>query len=294
LLELVELGAALARRSFGITAHFGVSTLALPIAEQYHAALAAAESALSQGLSVVHAEAESSRGGAFDAVSRSVREIAALASLRPRDVPARFDRFLELVAMRSGHQVGIARAHVEGALARIADEILESGALDDKGLSDARAAVDTSAEAAPTIRELFAAYRSGLRDLLAAVERPVAARRDRGLRRAEEYLRHNYAAPLNFARVARIAGFAPSYFSTLFHAKQGVTLERYLSDLRLARARELLATTDLAVDRVARLSGFSSGHYLARVFRRATRETPLAFRRKAAGRPRRNRVPSIS
>jgi AraC-like DNA-binding protein len=282
LLELVDRSAAIARRRYGITAHFGLSTLALPITEQYHAALAAAEMALSQGLRLVRAESPPARGGTSGTVSPSVRELAALAEQNPRAVPARFDRFLELIAVRSGHRLDVARAYLEAAFERIADEILKSGDLDEKGLSEVRSALVTNADAATTIHDLFATYRSGLRDLLDYVERPVIARRERSLRRAEDYLRRNYVAPLDFARVARIAGFAPGYFSTLFHEKQGVTVERYLSDLRLARARELLSTTELTVERVARLSGFSSGHYLARVFKRATRQTPLAFRKEAA------------
>jgi AraC-like DNA-binding protein len=286
LTELVDRSATIARRRFGITAHFGLSTLALPITEQFHAALAAAELALSQGQRVVHAESSPARGGTFGAVSPSLRELASLAEQSPRAMPARFDRFLELIATRSGHRLEIARVYVEAAFERIAEEVLKSGSLDEKGLSEVRSTLVTNANAATTIHDLFAIYRSGLGDLLATVEHPVVARRERSLRRVEEYLRRNYSAPLDFARVARIAGFAPSYFSTLFREKQGVTVERYLSNLRLARARELLSTTDLSVERVARLSGFSSGHYLARVFKRATRQTPLAFRRGAAVKPR--------
>ena len=52
--------------------------------------------------------------------------------------------------------------------------------------------------------------------------------------------------------------------------------------VRLERAKHLLATTDLTVPRVAAASGFSTGHYLATVFRQETGITPLKYRAAAS------------
>jgi len=46
------------------------------------------------------------------------------------------------------------------------------------------------------------------------------------------------------------------------------------------RAKEMLATTVLTVAEVAEHAGFASVHYLSRVFREATGQTPTAFRRQ--------------
>ena len=48
--------------------------------------------------------------------------------------------------------------------------------------------------------------------------------------------------------------------------------------VRLERAKHLLATTDLAIPKVARASGFGTGEYLAKAFRQATGMTPLKYR----------------
>jgi LacI family transcriptional regulator len=52
--------------------------------------------------------------------------------------------------------------------------------------------------------------------------------------------------------------------------------------VRLDRAKHLLATTDLTVPKVAAACGFSTGHYLATVFRQETGITPLKYRAAAS------------
>jgi len=50
--------------------------------------------------------------------------------------------------------------------------------------------------------------------------------------------------------------------------------------LRLARARDLLANTDLSVATVAFRSGFNTGEYLAKSFNRYYMISPLKYRKK--------------
>ncbi len=278
LLDVAESAASLARRRFGLRLHLGVSTLRLPLPEQYQAALAAAESGLSKGSRLVHATSELPSAHPL-ALPR--RELAALVDEKPRALSTRFERYLEAVAVRSGYRVEPARAHLEAAFERIAEAFRESGQVDARSFNSMLSALEREAREAASLSELFAAYRRAVGDVVSALTHPVAARRDRSLRRAEEYLRVHYQEPVTLERVARVAGFAPSYFSELLHKKQGVTFARYLIQLRLERAKQLLSGTPLSLQRVAQLSGFSTRFYLGRVFKRLTGVTPRAFRRRA-------------
>jgi len=146
--------------------------------------------------------------------------------------------------------------------------------------------LDRSADSARTTSELLAAYRRAVSDLSAATRKPVAARHERSLRAALEHTAQHYAEPLRAADVARVAGFAPKYFSRLFREHEGTTFEKHLRGLRVERAQFLLASSALDVERVARLSGFGSSQYFCRVFRRATGLTPLGYRSAAPPRRR--------
>lgn len=53
-----------------------------------------------------------------------------------------------------------------------------------------------------------------------------------------------------------------------------------MCDLRIERAKEMLARTSLSVERVGQLSGFASNHYFHRVFKRVTSETPRECRNR--------------
>ncbi len=59
----------------------------------------------------------------------------------------------------------------------------------------------------------------------------------------------------------------------------GRTPAEEIRRVRIARARQLLATTDVPVAHVARAAGFTSAAYLATAFRHACGMTPLEFRR---------------
>ncbi len=63
----------------------------------------------------------------------------------------------------------------------------------------------------------------------------------------------------------------------LFRREMGRTVA-YLQTLRIARAQELLATTELSTLNVALESGFESVEHFYRVFRRLVGTTPRCYR----------------
>ncbi len=275
MLDIAEQASLLARRRFGFALHVGVSPKATSLLRQYDQAMAAAESALSRGMGLVTA---SERSAEASPLRRLRRELTTLAEEQPGVLPARFDRYLEAVAMRSGHRIEVTRPHLEAAFERLAESILGSGGLEGRALAAFGASLERAAAEAVTLSELFSVYRRALLDLLDSAASPRAANRDRSLQRAEEYMRQHYAEGLTLGQVAREAGYAPRYLSALFKKKHRATFERYLTQLRIERARHLLSGTQLTLERVAQLSGFSGRHYFGRVFRQSTGETPRRHR----------------
>ncbi|MGP3988758.1 helix-turn-helix domain-containing protein [Streptomyces sp. 3N207] len=85
--------------------------------------------------------------------------------------------------------------------------------------------------------------------------------------------------PLTIGELAARAGMSTRTFGRYFVRETGVTPLKWLNQQRLARARELLETTDLPVDSVAERTGMGSGDVLRQHFRRALGTTPAAYRR---------------
>jgi YesN/AraC family two-component response regulator len=197
-----------------------------------------------------------------------------------------------VIAQRSGHRLDITRLHLEVTFERLSEALLGVRWTEVRAFSKLSADLAQAARDAATPGALFSLYRRALEDLLELAAKPEQAARDHSLRRAEEHMRRHYAEKLRLEDVARVAGFAPDYFSKLFRRKQRVTFERYLSTLRVRRAQQLLSGTSLNLERIAELTGFSCREYLGRTFRRVTGETPISYRtrsqrpvRAARGRP---------
>jgi AraC-like DNA-binding protein len=278
--ELAERVAVLGRQRFGLALHFGAcvgSDAAPNLPRVYQTALGAAEAALTQGERLVFAEADAYRR--HDSLRKLRRELVRSFEERPAELTVRFDRFLEAVALESGHRFEPARAHVDAAFERLTEELLRSGALDAKSSESLNAALDRSLSSARTLSELFAAYRVAVSDVSAAVQSPASARQDRSLRRAIEYIREHLSERLSVNRMAKVAGFNSTYFSVLFKKRERITFEKYVLAQRLERAKALLSRSKLSVTRVAELCGYPSLPHFSRAFRRELRMTPLAYRR---------------
>jgi two-component system, response regulator YesN len=113
-----------------------------------------------------------------------------------------------------------------------------------------------------------------------ALSHPTPAKHDRSLSRVLDHVHQHFTAPLSFGKLAKLAGFAPAYFSQLFKRREGVTFETYVLRLRVERAKQLLESTGLEALRIAELSGFRSAQYFSRAFRKLTGATPGEYRER--------------
>lgn len=79
-------------------------------------------------------------------------------------------------------------------------------------------------------------------------------------------------------QLARDMQLSPNHLTRLFRMKIGLSVHNYLMLMRLSRAKQLLAETDLTVSRIAGDCGFDDPNYFARYFRKHAGRSPSAFR----------------
>ncbi len=79
--------------------------------------------------------------------------------------------------------------------------------------------------------------------------------------------------------LAALCNMSEDYFIRRFRMAAGVPPARYIAQRRIARATELLLTTDFGIELIAETTGFCDRHYFTRAFARATGRTPAALRR---------------
>lgn len=118
--------------------------------------------------------------------------------------------------------------------------------------------------------------------LLTKVQRralPGHDRREDEWSRVTGYIDENLGERLTAAGVAARFYYNPSYFSRVFSQKTGVSFSEYLTDRRLRQAARLLAETDLPVERIAGLCGFSEKSTFYRNFARKYSTSPASYRK---------------
>lgn len=98
--------------------------------------------------------------------------------------------------------------------------------------------------------------------------------------------------PVRLTALAAELGYSANYLNDLSRHTTGRSLGRWLGDMRMSRARELLTASELPVGEAGARSGYDDPAYFSRVFRRIHGVTPLEWR--IAHRPRDPRFAALT
>ncbi|SRR6266545_1102215 len=103
-------------------------------------------------------------------------------------------------------------------------------------------------------------------------------------RRIEELISDLHADPYRrrtTAEMAEILNLSPSHLRELFKGATGKSLMRYLRDLRMQRAKELLDTSHLRIKEIVTEVGMNNVVPFLRAFKRAYGLTPTQYRSRS-------------
>lgn len=106
-------------------------------------------------------------------------------------------------------------------------------------------------------------------------EKPTPSER---IKATVEWLNENYGGRISIANMAERALMSERNFLRRFRAEIGHTPHEYLSQIRLESARQLLLTTALPVDKVARHCGLFNGDHLRKHFLKRFGMSPAEYR----------------
>ena len=101
---------------------------------------------------------------------------------------------------------------------------------------------------------------------------------DYRVQRVVDYFESSYGEEASLKDLAAIVGLTPIYFLKAFKKATGKTPHRYLRDLRMEKARELLADPHLSILSVAIAVGYTSQSHFTHVFRKEMGITPARYR----------------
>lgn len=95
---------------------------------------------------------------------------------------------------------------------------------------------------------------------------------------AIKYLEHNYQNPnLTNAMLAQQCNISEIYFRKLFAEHYKTTPKQYIIDIRIGKAKQLLADGIYKMNAVSERCGFSNPYHFCRVFKKKTGLTPSQY-----------------
>lgn len=98
------------------------------------------------------------------------------------------------------------------------------------------------------------------------------------LRKVIDYLNRNFMQTVSFQQICADNCINPSYLSQLFRKELGMTFTSYIRTLRLAYAKELLATTNLRIQEIAEKTGYEYSFNFTKLFKKEVGVTPKQYR----------------
>ena len=101
------------------------------------------------------------------------------------------------------------------------------------------------------------------------------------LKPALDYIKKNYARNISLNNMASLCNISTSYFSKLFRRFIGENFSNYINKLRIEKAAELLAETDIPITNIALDLGYEDSGYFIKVFKKIKGVTPSAHRHEA-------------
>jgi AraC-like DNA-binding protein/ligand-binding sensor protein len=104
------------------------------------------------------------------------------------------------------------------------------------------------------------------------------------LKKADQYIKDNFARKISLEEIAAASGLSAPYFSTIFKDEMGESLSGYLNRLRVEKAACLLAETEMPLSEITHSCGFGDQSWFSKIFKIYAGVKPNEFRQKRKAR----------
>lgn len=131
-------------------------------------------------------------------------------------------------------------------------------------------------------------FRDFIEEIITSVAESNSSRDERLVEKAKTLIEEQYSDQLRVEDVAQAIFISPSYFKHLFKQVTGKCFTTYLTEIRMRRAKELLASTDKTITEIAYDTGYNDSNYFSTTFKQTYGETPSRFRKRIETLPQHN------
>jgi len=98
------------------------------------------------------------------------------------------------------------------------------------------------------------------------------------IRSIKQYIAQHYAENINLETISNQINLSSNYISHVFKRETGQTIVEYLTEWRIAQAKQMLQATDKKIYEIGQLVGYENEHYFSRVFKKVTGVSPNRYK----------------
>ncbi|WMT39956.1 AraC family transcriptional regulator [Paenibacillus sp. D2_2] len=107
-----------------------------------------------------------------------------------------------------------------------------------------------------------------LYELAAESRNAVKTDKAQALERARTYVEEHYGEELTLNRLAEVAEFSPKYFADMFKKTYGHSAMDYVTQVRMAKAKQLMLSSSALLKEIAPMVGYKDEFYFSRKFKK--------------------------
>lgn len=118
----------------------------------------------------------------------------------------------------------------------------------------------------------------GFRDKVAAVlEKHKKERPDKYVELAQQYVQKHYQEKITLRQAAEELGVSQGHLSSMFKKQTGQTFTDYVNDVKVNKAKELIASHQYMMYEISDMLGFDTQYYFSTVFKKVAGCTPRDY-----------------
>ena len=100
------------------------------------------------------------------------------------------------------------------------------------------------------------------------------------IQRITDYIDHHYKEDISRTKLAEMVFLSPDHLARMFKRDTGETLVKYITDKRMAAAKEMLSQSDTPIYQVALQVGYDNYSYFTKAFKQKVGLSPGDYRKQ--------------
>lgn len=95
------------------------------------------------------------------------------------------------------------------------------------------------------------------------------------------YLNEHYTDQIRIPELAKMEGMCMTLYNKLFKRQMGVAPTKYIMNLRIQHAIELLDTSDIPINEIGTICGYNNFNFFSRIFKSCVGKSPSEYRKQS-------------